>query len=408
MLMSPAVLLVALFTAQPAAPAETFRLITIDGEELQSAAFGVDARARLSLDAAVAARAAALDRLARIIPPQAAVGAGSRPASQPADGWLLYPAAGGRISGTPVRAPAARPTTISILSDAGPQLELPITAVAAIRFSREPAASAETELGKRLAARDKTRDQLVVASGGGATVLTGALEELTAAGWRFRVGSRLLSGDASKAYAVVLAAGLGGASSINARLRTASGDDWPGRLVSADQRGVGFQIAGAAVAVPVEWRSVSRIDIVSDRVTFLSDVDPLEQEQEGFFGGQWPMRRDQSISGSPLRIAGRRYAKGVGVHSRSRLVYAVPAGFERFAADIGLDDGSAYREGQAVFRVRDGEKVLFDSGPIRGGDKARAVSLAVRGLSRITLEVDFGDGLDLGDHADWCNARFLR
>jgi hypothetical protein len=32
----------------------------------------------------------------------------------------------------------------------------------------------------------------------------------------------------------------------------------------------------------------------------------------------------------------------------------------------------------------------------------------IRGVARLTLEVDYGEGLDLSDHADWANARLLR
>src|SRR5262249_395960 len=38
-----------------------------------------------------------------------------------------------------------------------------------------------------------------------------------------------------------------------------------------------------------------------------------------------PWRRDRAVDGGPLQAGGRAHARGFGVHSRSRLVFAVPA-----------------------------------------------------------------------------------
>jgi hypothetical protein len=57
--------------------------------------------------------------------------------------------------------------------------------------------------------------------------------------------------------------------------------------------------------------------------------------------------------------------------------------------------------------------VLGDGQPIftqrmRGNDPPQEVKLDISRFERIALLVEPGEGLDLGDHADWCEVRFIR
>jgi NPCBM/NEW2 domain len=45
---------------------------------------------------------------------------------------------------------------------------------------------------------------------------------------------------------------------------------------------------------------------------------------------------------------------------------------------------------------------------IRGMDEPKQVDLDIKGSQKITLQVEAGEGLDLGDHANWCEARFYQ
>jgi hypothetical protein len=50
--------------------------------------------------------------------------------------------------------------------------------------------------------------------------------------------------------------------------------------------------------------------------------------------------------GKPLRIAGKTYEKGIGVHAASIVAYDLPPGVERLETLAGIDDGGAIRSGQ--------------------------------------------------------------
>jgi hypothetical protein len=166
----------------------------------------------------------------------------------------------------------------------------------------------------------------------------------------------------------------------------------------------GRAIGGADLAVP--WSSVRDLRVRSPRLVFLSDLEPVEVEERPLvtFGGPW--QRDRSVVGGPLRLGSTTYEKGLGVHSRTRLVYDVGGRFDVFAAVLGID-ASAGGRGDCVFQVLADDRELLGR-RVRGSDPPEAVRLPIRGAQRLALVVDWGEDLDLGDRADWCDARLLR
>ena len=145
----------------------------------------------------------------------------------------------------------------------------------------------------------------------------------------------------------------------------------------------------------------------SDKIVFLSSIEPDKVKETAVLGRGFPYRKDLSVSGAPLRLKGRTYRRGLGVHSRTALEYALNGRYTTFAAIIGLDDSSRGK-GSVTFVVSaDGKELLREN-----FDSSRAplpISFPVSGSRKLTLLVDYGsDQLDLGDHADWANARLTK
>ncbi len=171
--------------------------------------------------------------------------------------------------------------------------------------------------------------------------------------------------------------------------------------------------------------AVAGIRIHSDRVVYVSDLSPSSRRIEGRLHRHrstqdsrppqdsrspqeaWPVRFDTSVSRAPLSMAGRTFAKGIGVHSYAELVYEIGGAYEAFVATIGIDDVVRPR-GSVVFRVEGDGKVLFDSGMLTGTDPPQDIIVNISGVTILTLVVDYGDELDLADHADWGDARLLK
>ena len=58
---------------------------------------------------------------------------------------------------------------------------------------------------------------------------------------------------------------------------------------------------------------------------------------EGFGGG----KIDTNYQGKPIRVGGKKYANGIGVHAPSVIVYDLPEGYQRFKATGGLDNSGS-------------------------------------------------------------------
>jgi hypothetical protein len=114
---------------------------------------------------------------------------------------------------------------------------------------------------------------------------------------------------------------------------------------------------------------------------------------------------DRSCSGTGLRVAGRDVARGVGVVSPSRLVYAIPPGSAGFVGRAGLDDSG--RGGQVEFRVKVDGRVVWRSGPVRAGREVRLNLPLPADASRLELIVDDG-GTAGGTGADWLEVGFVK
>ena len=115
--------------------------------------------------------------------------------------------------------------------------------------------------------------------------------------------------------------------------------------------------------------------------------------------------------GGPLTVDGKRYFKGIGLHSAARVTYKLDRSYERFEATIALDDAAQDR-GSVLFGVyvmQDGNwKEAYQSLAIRGGKEPQKVSIDLRDAKGLTLTADFADRGDELDYADWLDARLIK
>lgn len=160
--------------------------------------------------------------------------------------------------------------------------------------------------------------------------------------------------------------------------------------------------------------SIRTADIASlcslERATWLSSLVPDAVDERGYDGEVvMPWVRDHAVHGGMLVSGGRTAARGIGMHSRSRIRWLVPAGAARFATEVGIDDSALNLRPRAHVQVRvllDGEEVFARD--LRAGDAPVAIGpLAVKPGQVLGLEADFGKGRDLADRVDWLLPVFL-
>jgi alpha-galactosidase len=186
----------------------------------------------------------------------------------------------------------------------------------------------------------------------------------------------------------------------------------PGRLVRlvAVLAGTAALLAATFVAPRRAEVALASLDLTKMRV----------QAAGGRGGGAGTVAQaNKSIDGNPIRIGGREFAEGVGTRATSVLFVTLGGGAERFSATVGADDNPIplppARAGQPpaspppptpiVFRVLGDSRVLHVSKPVQRGDAPEPLSVDVRGIQTLVLQVKPVDG-SRPVAANWADAKF--
>lgn len=121
--------------------------------------------------------------------------------------------------------------------------------------------------------------------------------------------------------------------------------------------------------------------------------------------------KDLAVSGNPLRIDGTAYAKGLGTHANSEIVYDLEPADATFHAVVGIDDVQRTSPNSSVvFQVIADGVVMYDSGLMRAMPYSppQQIDLDVLGVERLVLKVTDGGNTNNSDHADWGDAKIVR
>src|SRR5207244_5431509 len=116
-----------------------------------------------------------------------------------------------------------------------------------------------------------------------------------------------------------------------------------------------------------------------------------------------------SVAGYDLRLAGSTYDKGIGLHSESRLTYALNRNYQWFESLVGLDDQTGRRGSVLIEVLVDGKpQALGNAEELTRPGGPRPIRVNVAGGKDLTLVVKFGRFGDVEDHVDWADARLIK
>ncbi len=184
-------------------------------------------------------------------------------------------------------------------------------------------------------------------------------------------------------------------------------------IVASKSRVVGETLRAVHVSddsweIPLD--AIIELRVLHGRAVFLSDLKPLETKYTPFLpdSREWPLQRDRTVAGLPLRLKGREFPKGLGMHSRATVTYDLAGKYRAFHAVVGLDD-TTVGDGTAACAVEvDGRRVFEPPALTRLQGPVRLPIIDVSGAKRLTLTVDFGELGDSQDHVNWGDAVLLR
>ena len=158
--------------------------------------------------------------------------------------------------------------------------------------------------------------------------------------------------------------------------------------------------------------NVAAIDFYRSSAVYLSDLKPTPYRYHSYLGEEFGWKADRNLADHPLQLytplGTDYYDKGVAVHGECTLTYALDGKYKRFESVVGLDAQLGKRGSAAIRILLDGKlqpsgamkKLTRQTGPWR-------VELEVKGVKEMTLLVDPGEGGNVSDYVNWCDARLI-
>ncbi len=170
----------------------------------------------------------------------------------------------------------------------------------------------------------------------------------------------------------------------------------------------------SGVRVTLGFDTIRNYDFSAGKLMYLGDVEPDAMNVVKYLGPAFPLelemhkpRRNQSPDGQPITIENQVYRKGLGVRSKTELIYRLRGAYSRFEAIAGIDDEVRGKGGHVRLLIRGDDKVLFDE-MVDDARGAIPLELDVSGVNRLTILVDFGQNQGFADHLDLANARVVK
>jgi hypothetical protein len=167
-------------------------------------------------------------------------------------------------------------------------------------------------------------------------------------------------------------------------------------------------VGGGSVKFAAPAR-LARFDFSKGKLAYLSDLEPVEVDQSSTDDLIFPYRRDKNLSGSPIRVRGVSYAKGLTLHARTTLTYDIGGDYAEFRCILGVDDVVRAEGGAPVHALvsieADGRPLLKTE--VRSRDEPKPIAVDVKNARRLRITVA-SPLLDLGNQVTFADARVTK
>jgi hypothetical protein len=154
--------------------------------------------------------------------------------------------------------------------------------------------------------------------------------------------------------------------------------------------------------------AIARLDYSKGKLTYLSDIEVARVKLVQVAYLSTPdFKRDRNVDNTdPIRVAGKRYDKGLAMHARTELTFDLEGEYREFKAVAGIDDNVTQgSEDPVVVRIEgDGKELLTLNVTRKEG--AKPINLNIKDVQKLRIVVDkSADGLGIGSHVDLADAK---
>ena len=337
---------------------------------------------------------------------------------------MLFFFDGSQLHGSSIARTAKSLTAQTVLCGA---IDANVDAIHAVRLQADN--PSYTQQWNTFLKRNSEKDNLVVAKrdGSGLDFLAGIVSKVTSENVEFLLDGETISVPAERVYGIVFGrlpgsqTGTAGPD-VSIQLTSIAGDVCNAKTMILEGDQLKAESAwGQMVSVP--FNQLQKIDLSSGRIQFLAEMPALVERFDGIdpanslFAGLIPPDQQKLLFGpqrnmtierqSKLRLRGREFARGLCIHSRSELQWELKKQFSAMDCVVGVDDEVAFNGSHAVLlKIMGDENLLFEK-LIATSDDPLPLRLALDGVSKLTILVDFGDGSSVCDWLDIADARLV-
>ena len=393
------------------------RISTLDGQTIDGSLTAIAADA-VTIQAASGEQKIALETIMALDVKRVASPQNADPeATQPSQQVLLHD--GSLISGTSVTRTAQQ---LSVVSAEFGELRIPTTAVRAVRL--QPDDPKYSGQWATFLQREGDKDLLIIRkrSGDGLDFLPGIITAISAEQVGFLLDGDNVPVPAARVYGMVFAKPTAPISQVGISLLTLTNEQL--RAASMTSDGTALQIVTAwDQPIHISLDRLQRIDFSSGRIRYLSDLPPIREvfmgiDPEGsLFSGlidketaqlMYGPRRDTTIDPVvPIRLRGRRFEKGLCIHSKTSIEWPLDRKFSSLDAIVGVDDEVAFNQVSQVSLTIFGDgEVLFQKVFTTSEDPV-PVKVRLEGVSTLKILVDYADNDSTCDWLDLADAKLI-
>jgi len=335
----------------------------------------------------------------------AAEGKPALPATGAAQAVVVYLEDGSELSG---QLDELGRETLRLKLATGTSVSIPLLRARGVWFESAGDEKAKTQFNERLKAPAGEDTALARAADQSLTEINGQVEQIAEQKLSFTYQERTRTINLARLVGLVFAAHPAAAvtDSPYQVIQLAGGD----RLA-----GVWNGLADENLEVTLPWgeklllpaSAIASVEFRNGKLAYVSDLEPTTVEEVAYFDRTIPYRRDRSLAGEPLKLKGTEYRKGLAVHSRTMLTYAIDRKYARFKATVGFDESSGKR-GRVACRVWGDGRELFAQSDLRADADPQVLDVDVTGVTQLALEIDFGEEENICDRVIWGGARLYR
>ena len=119
--------------------------------------------------------------------------------------------------------------------------------------------------------------------------------------------------------------------------------------------------------VPIS--SVDGIEQLNGPVSWLSSRIPEQIVQVPYYGATpWPTRMDSTVGGRPIQFANQVFSRGIGVHSYSRIDYALDGKYEAFRTQYAIANDERRQYADVTVRIKVDGKLVHEKPNLRADE----------------------------------------